>query len=403
MGKERSATAIVIGGGVIGLSTAYQLARQDFGRVILLEKERIGDGASSRAGGIITGLLWTRAGIAARKISLTLFRELSDELRGYGYRFQDVGCLNLFDSASWPAREPLLSLYDDMSVPYELLSAGEIRRRWPELTPADHLVGLHDPLGGYSEPQRYIPALARRCREMGVEFREGQLVSEFVEKNGRAAGVMTREGVIAADVVISTIHTWTPGLLATSDWRLPMKAFVHQRYVTAPLASVVNIPAVNANPQGGYFRPAEGGRILAGIESAERKEFVILSPEFRMSALDAPVTLRDTLKLNLLPLLPRLSEAVWESEQVGLLSFSMDGEPILGELPQLPGLFLGVSFHSGGFAYNPAAGFLLAELALTGRSSIDISSFSPARFKQELTDAYLDQTIPQREAVARRH
>lgn len=105
-----SATAIIIGGGVIGLSTAYQLARKQFGRIILLEKDRVGAGSSSRTGGIITSLLWTETGVRARQISLTLYLELSDDLPGY--HFRNVGCLNLFDAASWPEQEVLLPLYD---------------------------------------------------------------------------------------------------------------------------------------------------------------------------------------------------------------------------------------------------------------------------------------------------
>ena len=90
-----STTAIIIGGGVIGLSTAYHLARKGFGKIMLLEKGSVGDGSSSRAGGIITGLLWSETGVLARKISLALYRELSANLPGY--RFGDVGGLNLFD------------------------------------------------------------------------------------------------------------------------------------------------------------------------------------------------------------------------------------------------------------------------------------------------------------------
>src|SRR5919198_632754 len=95
------ATAVIVGGGVIGLSTAYHLARRKFGKVILLDKGPVGDGSSSRAAGIITGLLWSETGVVARKKSLELYRGLSQELDQYGYRFHHVGALNLFDEQSW--------------------------------------------------------------------------------------------------------------------------------------------------------------------------------------------------------------------------------------------------------------------------------------------------------------
>ncbi len=206
-----SATAIIVGGGVIGLSTAYQLARKHFGKVILLEKGPVGDGSSTRAGGIITGLLWSETGVLVRKISLALFRELSEDMPDY--RFEDVGCLNLFDPSAWSERQRLLPLYDRLGAPYEILDAGEMRYRWPELTPAETDIGLLDPLGGYSEPEEYVPALARRCRDLGVEIREAIQVTGFVQKNGRVTGVATTEGLIEGDAVVCTVHTWTQQLL----------------------------------------------------------------------------------------------------------------------------------------------------------------------------------------------
>lgn len=124
-----STTAVIIGGGVTGLSTAYHLARKGYGRIIVLEKGPVGDGSSSRAAGIITGLLWSETGVRARKLSLELFRELSEDLDGYS--FQAVGCLNLFDLSSWPERAALLPLYERAMHPSRLwvpLRCGHVGR-----------------------------------------------------------------------------------------------------------------------------------------------------------------------------------------------------------------------------------------------------------------------------------
>ena len=398
---------IVIGGGAIGLNTAYQLARKGFGSVTLLEKGQVGDGSSSRAGGIITGLMWTETGIRARKVSLRIYRELTAELERYGYRFQDVGCLNLFDASSWPAREELFPLYDRLDFPYEILDADEMRRRWPDLTPEDDQIGLFDAQGGYSEPHEFVPALARRCRDLGVEIRENARVEGLQIENGQVIGVQTAMGVVAADMVICTVHAWTRAFMQQSGLRLPIKSFVHQRYVTTELAQAAVIPAINANPQGGYIRPARLGttdsRLLAGGETENRPEERVDDLNFHMSALSAPESVRAHLSANLTPLVPKLAATRWESEQVGLISFSLDGEPVLGALPQLPGLVVGAAFHSGGFAYSPVAGLLLAELAAGEEPSVDISSFSPARFVPQDTDAYLAKTVVQSEAFRRRH
>lgn len=390
-----SRRAVIVGAGVTGLSTAYHLARKSYGSITVVEKGRVGDGASSRAAGIITGLLWSETGVLARKISLSRFRELSGELDGYRYR--DVGCLNLFDAASWPERERLLPLYDRLGVEYTVMDRAEMAAAWPDLALNGEPVGLFDPLGGYSEPDHYLPALADGCRALGVEIREGCMVSDFIVDGGRMAGVVANGRRIEADAVVSTVHVWTLKVLETIGLQLPLKSFVHQRYVTAPLHAPVRIPAVNANPYGGYLRPHYGQRVLAGIENPEAPEFRVPGRDFLMSTITPPPGLGEAARKNLLPLVPtadradragRDGDTGWEIEKAGLLSFSADGEPVLGPVERFPGMYVGVAFHSGGFAYNPASGVLLAGCVADGRPEIDIGDFSPNRFDPQETEAY---------------
>ncbi len=401
-------TVVILGAGVTGLSTAYHLARKGFGKVIVLDKGPVGDGSSSRAAGIITGLLWSETGVLARKISLQLFRELSEDLAGY--RFQAVGALNLFDPLSWKEREKLLPLYDRCNVPYEILDADEMRRRWPDLYPREDFIGLFDPRGGYSEPQDYIPALAQKCTELGVEIREYQLVTDFILHGERITGVRTVQETIEADAVVSTVYSWTNVLLSKLDLRLPVKAVIHQRYITEPLSKPLAIPAVNADPLGGYVRPATGGRLLFGIETAEREEQRVTDLEYRLSKLEqypdakySPARLKEEIRTRFTPFVPSLETVRWETDKVGLLTFSMDGEPILGPVNQVPGLYIGVAFHSGGFAYNPVSGLLLAEFVADGCTRLDVSAFSPDRFNPAETDRYLAETVKQKNVAHRRH
>jgi glycine/D-amino acid oxidase-like deaminating enzyme len=165
----------------------------------------------------------------------------------------------------------------------------------------------------------------------------------------------------------------------------------------------VHIPAVNANPQNGYIRPALGKRVLAGGETAWREEYAVPSLDFHMAALAAPGELKEILTKEMTPLLPRLRESKWESERVGLIAFSVDGEPVLGPVEAFPGLYVGCGFHSGGFAYNPVAGLLLAEYAAQGQTSINVSAFSPQRFAAADVENYLASTVTQENAVRRRH
>jgi glycine/D-amino acid oxidase-like deaminating enzyme len=394
-------TVVIVGGGVTGLSTAYHLAQRKFGRIVVLDKGPIGDGSSMRAAGIITGLMWSETGVLARKIALERFRQLSDELPGY--RFRDVGCLNWFDPAAWRDRERLLGLYDRCGAAYEILTPDEIHKRWPEInTPAEFLA-LYDPRGGYSEPDEYIPALANQCRRLGVEILEYTRVDSLTTSGGKVRGVTTAAGNIACEKLVCTNYAWMNLTLSSIGVQLAVKSFVHQRFITRSLEKAVNIPAVNANPLFGYIRPAMGNRLLVGLESADRDEWKVATKDFHLSSLKADPGLRDRYMAAFHSAFPSLQGTQWESERVGLLTFSADGEPMLGPILAIEGLYVGVAFHSGGFAYNPVTGMLLAELVAEGKTRLDIELFSPARFSEKETREYLATTVPQKNAARRRH
>ena len=143
--------------------------------------------------------------------------------------------------------------------------------------------------------------------------------------------------------------------------------------------------------------------MLAGIETAEREEYAVETLNFVMSELGTAPGLQEDLRRRLQMLLPAVNAPAWDSEKIGLLTFSSDGEPILGAIEQLPGLFVGLAFHSGGFAYNPGTGELLAQLVTEGRTAIDVSTWSPARFNSAETEAFLSTRIAQKDVARRRH
>ena len=394
--------AIIVGGGVTGLSTAYHLKRLGYGDVTIFEKDTIGAGSSSRAAGISTGLLWTKTGILARKTALKRFREMSRELDGYTFH-NEHGCLGLFSPELWPGREALLPLYDEWDAPYQVLSAAELKRRWPMLDPPDDFLGVLDPLGGYSEPPEYLAALSTKLRQLGVRVVTGSTVERIESRNGRAIGVRTEGRVVQADAVVVANYAWVLPLLKTVDIAIPAKTFLHRRYVSAPMAQPFVAPPVNADPYSGYVRPAYGNRILVGAETPDLNDIKLTDYRFRYEQLEDDEKLRDEVVARFIDFVPVMRGLEWETRKVGLLSFSMDGEPILGPFGGIERLFVGVCFHSGGFSYNPASGFYLAEFVANGETSIDLTAFSPDRFAADETAAYIASTVPQRNAARRRH
>jgi sarcosine oxidase subunit beta len=393
---------VIIGGGVIGLNVAYQLAQRNAGKITLLEKDSIGDGASLRAAGIGTHLMWSETGVLARKIGFSLFRSFGRDWNDFAFH-DEQGCLNMIAKEAWPARESLLSMYDRLDVPYEVLSAGEIRHRWPALQPHPGHIGLFDPLGGYSEPTEFVPALTKRVRELGVEIVVSEAVEEFLLQGDAVVGVRCKSDVFHADAVVSAVHAWSLPLWRDLGLRLPMKQFIHQRYLSRPLAVPFTAPAINADPYLGYIRPAAGNRILMGVETTTREEYRVESSRFNMDELRTPPGICEETQQRFLEFVPALNEVQWENEKVGLISLTMDGEPLLGPVKRLPGLFVATAFHSGGYSYSPVAGYLLAELIAEGTTSIDLSPFAPDRFTASETEEHLAITIPQCQAIRRRH
>lgn len=396
-------TFLIIGAGVTGMSTAYHLCKQGAGRVIILEKDQVGAGSSSRAAGITTGLLWTRTGVQARRIALDLFTEWSSCLPGYTFHSEE-GCLNLISPEGWTNRQPLLPLYDEFAMQYEILSPGEIRDRWPVLKPRDGFKGLWDPRGGFSEPPNYLNALRTEVLRMGGVIHEGTCVKSILLSGDTAIGAKTENGDIYADAVICATYAWTNTLLASLDIRLPAKSFIHQRYVTQALPSFLKMPPVNADDYFGYIRPTDDGKILMGVETPAGTDYSIKDPTFELSDIPDQWSIAEDGKSKLQTLLPLLKETTWEYAKTGLINFSMDGEPIIGSIASYNQLLVGLAFHSGGFSYSPVSGFLLAELASKGTTPIDIAAFSPNRYTEPAeTEAYLESTVPQSHAVRRRH
>ncbi len=284
--------AIIVGGGVTGLSTAYHLKRLGYGDVTVFEKDTIGAGSSSRAAGISTGLLWTKTGILARKTALRRFREMSRELNGYVFH-NEHGCLGLFSPELWPGREALLPLYDEFDVPYQVLSADEIKRRWPMLKPPDDYLGVLDPLGGYSEPPEYLAALTAKLEATGRADRRECDGSELVLEGDRAVGVRHRGRGRQADAVVVANYAWVLPLLKTADIAIPAKTFLHRRYVSKPMAAPFVAPPVNADPFVGYVRPADGNRILIGAETPDRDDMKVSEFGFRLDEIADDPALRE--------------------------------------------------------------------------------------------------------------
>lgn len=383
---------VVVGAGIAGLSASFHLAEKGAGPITLIDKGRVGSGSSSRSGAVNTMLMGTEAATVARGISFDIFERFDRILDDY--IFHQVGCLGLYDPEQFETASQLHEMHRRAGARFEVLRRKELETRFPDLRVKDNEYGVLDLRGGYSEPDRYIPALAAKVRELGVQIRAHCTVEDFLIEGNRVQGVRLRGGEeLRADVTVCTVNAWANTLLSRAGQPLPVRNFVHERFVTLPFDEPPHLPATNDDAQGVYYRPTEDNRILLGTGAIEPVQIKMPGPDFDLAELKPAENSLPFIRQAVRERLPRMQDVKFDYHRVGLVSYPIDFVPNIGPVDALPGLYLGTNFCSGGFGHHPVAGLLLSEYIVDGHTQIDASTFSPDRFKDFDTGAYLAQEI----------
>ena len=402
-----SKSVAIIGGGVIGMSTAFHLADRGVSKITLIDKGTIGGGSSLQAAGIVTSLEWNETAIRARLKTLDNFERFSEILDGYF--FHQVGCLNLSSEEDYILGKELLDLQIRLGSKVEVLRGKELTNKFSSVVGNHEEFGILDLRGGYSEPHRYVPALHKKIKDMGVQIREHEEVVDFDLKGSKIKGIVTRSSVSQKetkekiDVVICAVNAWINHLLSLVDFQIPMKNFIHERFVTRPFETKLNLPAINDRVVEGYIRPTEDNRLLVATDAHNPINFLMPNQQFTVDQLSPDSRALPFLKERFKIRVPVIEKAIWDYHTVGLISVTKDATPVIGPIPGISGLFAGSNFHSGGFAYNPVAGQLLAEHVVDGETSIDSKRYLPSRFEGFDTKSYLENDFTVKDMQIKRH
>ena len=402
-----SKSVVIVGGGVIGMSTAFHLAERGVSKITLIDKGAIGAGSSLQAAGIVSSLEWNETAIRARLKTLDIFERFSEILDGYF--FHQVGCLNLSSEEDYILGKELLDLQMRLGAQVEVLRGKELTNKFSSVIANHEELGTLDLRGGYSEPHRYVPALRKKIKDMGVQIREHEEVVDFDLKGSEIKGIVTRSSVNQKgtkekfDVVICAVNAWVNHLLSLVDFQIPMKNFIHERFVTRPFETKLSLPAINDRVVEGYIRPTEDNRLLVGTDAHNPENFLMPDQQFTVDQLSPDPRALPFLKESFKSRVPVIEKAIWDYHTVGLISVTKDATPVIGPIPNIGGLFVGSNFHSGGFAYNPVAGQLIAEHVVDGETSIDSKRYLPSRFEGFDTKSYLANNITVKDLQIKRH
>lgn len=371
----KTATVVVIGGGVMGASTAYHLAKRGCTDVLLLEKEEFfGMGATGRCAGGIRYQFSTEINIQLSLLSLPMLDRFEDELGQHIGIRRDGYLFILTNERDVEVFRHNVELQRSLGVQTAWLSGDDVRRRVPQLAADDVLAGAFHDQDGLADPNSVVMGYVNAAKRLGVRALTETSVTAIDTQGGKVVGVQTNRGVIACPIVVNAAGPWAAPISATAGVDLPIVPLRRQIMTTTPLPQIApDFPFVLDFAQSLYFH-REGEGILTGQSNPNELPGFDQSvdPDWEMTHMDAAVAR-----------LPLLAKAGRMSHWAGLYEVTPDAHPILGGIPQLGGYFVVAGFSGHGFMHGPGAGLLLSEIILDGAArTLDVSSLDYARFAE---------------------
>lgn len=368
------ADVVIVGGGIIGVSVAYFLAQRGVQEVILLERGMLGQGSTAKCAGGIRSQFSTSINIEFSIASRRIFDEF-EALFGVNPEFHRVGYLFLAsEELHWRQLLGNYRLLNSFGLPPQILSPGEIERRWPFLTTGDLFGGSYSPDDGYAGPYEVLQGFAKGARKLGARLLEGVEVTGVRSSMGRVQGVETKDGhFIASKWVVNAAGPHASQLASMAGLDLPVKPYRRQLFFTDTFEYLPEeIPLTIDLSSSWYMRREGKGLLLSGPQDAHTS--FNENVDFDSTEWTAERSLRRC---------PILEKARIVRGWAGLYEVSPDHHAIIGEFPELRGFLCVNGFSGHGFQHSPAAGIVAAELIVDGKATtIDVSPLAPTRFRK---------------------
>ena len=369
-----SADVVVVGGGVMGTSTAYHLAARGYNNVLLLEKEEFfGQGATGRCAGGVRYQFATEINVRLSMESLPMF-ECFEEETGQAIDYRQCGYIFLLNQPEdIRVFQHNVELQNQLGVATEWLSGDEIRRRLPMMNLNDVLAGTCNAKDGLVDPNSVVMGYISAAQRMGVHPYTQVEVTGIQVKGGKVTAVDTNMGAVATPVVVNAAGPWAGLIGDMAGVDIPITPIRRQMLTTAPLPTLpVDFPFVIDFAQSLYFH-REGQGLLTGMSNPNEKPGYdqSIDVEWELVHLEA-ATAR----------LPLLENAGLASHWAGLYEVTPDAHPIFGKTP-VEGFLVCAGFSGHGFMHGPITGKIMTEIILDGRAqTLDISMLDLDRFKE---------------------
>ena len=372
---------VIIGGGIIGCSTAYHLAKMGV-EVVLLERKKLTSGTTFHAAGLV-GQLRSSANITQLLgYSVDLYKRLEAET-GQATGWKMNGGLRLACSQErWTEVKRQATTAHSFGLEMHLLTPKEAFDLWPIMTIDDLVGAAFLPTDGQANPSDITLSLAKGARMAGAKIYEDTKVLSVDIQDGVIKGVVTEHGRIACEKVVACCGQWTRSFAAAHGVTVPLVSVEHQYLITERIGSVpANLPTLRDPDRLTYYKEEVGGLVMGGYEPNPKMAFEKGIPTgFHYSLLDNDFEHFEPLMELALGRVPALQTAGIKQMINGPESFTPDGMFILGEAPEQKNFFVGAGFNAFGIASGGGAGMALAEWVAKGEPPFDLWAADIRRF-----------------------
>ncbi|RME82804.1 MAG: FAD-binding oxidoreductase [Caldilineae bacterium] len=365
---------VIIGGGVMGTSIAYHLARRAAGRIVLLEKEQFfGQGATGACAGGIRHQFSTEVNIRLSTISIQMLERFPEEME-QEIDLNFCGYLFLLSSEQDVVTfRRNVELQHRLGIETEWLDRDEIARRapWLDLDAEPAIIaGTNYHRDGLADPHSVVQGFVKQARRLGVGLYTDTPVTAILCRGEKVVGVETPRGRISAPVVVLAAGPWSAPIAATAGIDLPVQPLRRQIVVTRPLGMPRDMPFLIDFAQSLYFHYESGG-ILTGMSNHNETPGEKLDVDHAWTMVHLE---------HAMARMPLLEQAELLTEWAGLYEVTPDHQPIIGPLP-VEGLYACTGFSGHGFMQGPVCGLLIAEDILDGGAhTVDIGELRYDRF-----------------------
>lgn len=376
-----SAKVVIIGGGIIGCSTAYHLAKMGV-EVVLLERKKLTSGTTFHAAGLV-GQLRTSANVTqVLGYSIELYKKLEAET-GQATGWKMNGGLRLAcNQERWTEVKRQATTAQSFGLDMHLLTPKEAQDLWPLMDISDLVGAAFLPTDGQANPSDITLSLAKGARMAGAKILEDTKVLSVDIQNGVIKGVMTEHGRIDCEKVVVCAGMWTRPFAAAHGVNVPLVPVEHQYIITDRIDGVTpNLPTLRDPDRLTYWKEDVGGLVMGGYEPNPKLwRDGSLPKDFHYTLLDNDFDhFTPTMELAL-GRVPALQTAGVKQMINGPESFTPDGMFILGEAPEQRNFFVGAGFNAFGIASGGGAGMCLAEWVAKGEAPFDLWPADIRRF-----------------------